>query len=1018
MSNPITTLQQDDRTDSPLLPPETLPAPVGPIDATVGSAPPSAPSPDLYTPPPTQAPQIDPLLPSITGTPTQAAPLAPTPGLTPAQQLDKTLAPQIQAGQAQVAAEAQFASDGADRATTFPTYYSPPDLEGVIKTFDANATAMQLQQKADEEKAVGGNGINQVTSDWFNRVSGNINNPNIPERGPAAPAFNWIGQILGQSEEGGRTYIRPFALNEKGEYAASPLGPIMYGLGILQNSAMGAALDAGALIQRGNQAVGNAYNAFAPAWAKPENSPQFLKDTVGKVLGPLSSALTDTSNTAIDGKSNFIEALRGAQYSFSDDLGKGFGIKNNMGFKVGGVDVNPSVLVGVGLDVVLGAKVDKLFTSGVAAVTKGTKVATTVPDLITAAPVAATKKVIETPGLFNPVQLELPFLSNPQLTVPKISTPNTPKLKKPKVTPGTPAPKVQQQVLPIKGMMDEYYAADRFINPAAYADYGTDVGGQLQLPLNVPSKKVKTPKVPSTKPTPTTPPEGIQQVLPLDETLVEFTAAERASNPLAYAEYTTRKKSGQLELPLGVPSTPVERVALPPVAKTPKSGGKQLVLQFDDLPEAGLPSITVKAPTPTGKITVRQAVRKAETILAEAPPPKAPVRSVEEAIQSVPRLQSLDPVEQAVLDVVQVTEKAKIIGVARANVAENYKAALAEVDLTDDIARQFSTSPIDVPSTFTLTGKKPIATRANATVYHGTKVENLDIRAIDPTRGGSASELGLGVYTTIDKVVAERASLAALNPDLPPIEGRIFSSQGGTVHELQLNSKSIIDATKPNSHVVEIANRVAADFPEIVEPFTPRMTLTDVFDHASQFESHPGARREFQRHLTNALKAEGYTGAKAGNTYAIYDTSVLTQRGVTPTVGGAKAADALRERALVDNAAPPSAISLSNAAESRVKALGQAQHDLDLMRTDIEGEVADAVTKSGLMDHPVIDDYAPPTSLMDAITQSGDAQALKLIREGDINGALNRLDDLGIDTFDITFESKASIPRNPNPCGY
>ncbi len=255
MSNPITTLQQDDRTDSPLLPPETLPASVGPSDSMAGSSPAAAiPSNIPAFPPPT--PQIDPLLPSITGAPTQAAPLAPTPGLTPAQQLDKTLAPQIQAGQQQVRDEAQFASDGADRAVNFPQYYAPPDLEGVIKTFDANATAMQLQQKADEEKAVGGNGINQVTSDWFNKVSGNVNNSNISEKGPAAPAFNWIGQILGQSEEGGRTYVRPFALNKDGEYAASPLGPIMYGLGIMQNSVMGAAMDAGALTQKGSKAWG------------------------------------------------------------------------------------------------------------------------------------------------------------------------------------------------------------------------------------------------------------------------------------------------------------------------------------------------------------------------------------------------------------------------------------------------------------------------------------------------------------------------------------------------------------------------------------------------------------------------------------------------------------------------------------------------------------------------------------------------------------------------------------------
>lgn len=122
MSNPITTLQQDDRTDSTLLPPETLPAPVGPINDSPGSTNTSASAPDVHSSPPTQAPQVDPLLPSVTGAPTQSTPLAPTPGLTPAQQIDKTLAPQIEAGQAQVADEAQFASDGADRATAFPAY--------------------------------------------------------------------------------------------------------------------------------------------------------------------------------------------------------------------------------------------------------------------------------------------------------------------------------------------------------------------------------------------------------------------------------------------------------------------------------------------------------------------------------------------------------------------------------------------------------------------------------------------------------------------------------------------------------------------------------------------------------------------------------------------------------------------------------------------------------------------------------------------------------------------------------
>lgn len=89
------------------------------------------------------------------------------------------------------------------------------------------------------------------------------------------------------------------------------------------------------------------------------------------------------------------------------------------------------------------------------------------------------------------------------------------------------------------------------------------------------------------------------------------------------------------------------------------------------------------------------------------------------------------------------------------------------------------------------------------TYYHGSQVRGLDLTAIDPLKGGSRNELGVGIYLTTNKELAENSAKAMPQNNLPPLAGREFD-EIGEVFEVTPQTRNAIDAKAvPNKTVHE-----------------------------------------------------------------------------------------------------------------------------------------------------------------------------------------------------------------------
>lgn len=336
---------------------------------------------------------------------------------------------------------------------------------------------------------------------------------------PADSAFDWIGSIIGQRKEGAREYIN---------MSGSLLGPLIYGFGLAQNTVVGAALDVRTQLSR-------AVTAFVPPWMRAnavgylqrlESSPQ--TPLAQNIIGGLKAVAGVNSNLdkLNDGRSNVIEALRGAQYSFSDKASKGaVGIDQDKGFRVGpakgktmkvagielkdGFDVNPGMIGGLALDVVLGGRVDRLL---------GKAVRKVVPKKIPTPPKATAAQKEPATVIQKPVEYDqpgLPFVPNTKPKTPKkAATPEQRKAQMRAARKLESSNKKQlkrnaeiklaemqrrlgdeQLVLPIPQVMKEY---ERQLPKYAVKMTPKQTAAQLTLPLGVESRvppQIKAPEV-------------------------------------------------------------------------------------------------------------------------------------------------------------------------------------------------------------------------------------------------------------------------------------------------------------------------------------------------------------------------------------------------------------------------------------------------------------------------------------------------------------------------------------------
>lgn len=404
-SKKLPELEPTDFLRSPAPPPPAPPAPVQAASPglAAGSLAGAVATGQIAPPPP--APSLDPFAPVVLGNDA----IQPVPvtyeGQTPAQVVQESLLPSVQQGLASDAAQQNIAAQ--EIANPLPVYeglYNPPDWNTVLNSGIYEPTfTNQAQLEADPslrslDEALGGllSTIQRQSAD--SSVGG---------------AFDWVTNAF--SKDGSRNYVRSVYLGKDGVYRGNFLGGALYGLGLLWNAPAGAVIDA-------KNVGSNIFNKFAPQWVKSSAGATYRwaaarAPVIGALLEPWTKR--DPYN---DGKSNFIEALRGAQYSFGDEAGKGFGIKREETLgNVPGTNVpfNPTAVLGFGLDVLVGGKADRLLER------LTTRTGRTASSTASAAARAADDiPAPATGGVYQ--QLEIPFVSGPVPT-----NPVPPRVRKP-----------------------------------------------------------------------------------------------------------------------------------------------------------------------------------------------------------------------------------------------------------------------------------------------------------------------------------------------------------------------------------------------------------------------------------------------------------------------------------------------------------------------------------------------------------------------------------------------------------
>jgi len=850
------------------------------------------------------------------------------------QQAIGIIGPRIQQDIQGLKFEAQQSMEGAmsPDAVDAPRTWEPPDLDAAVTRFGYNSKVLSesfkrqvaQRQNADERA-------------WLERNMAAIEAMAQPNTSPTANSMAWVGEILGTSEEGGRSYVRPVVWSQsKGEWQGSPVGGVLYALGIAQNSAVGAFLDITNMASNLDRGLRQAYETFTPPWLRGsiQSSLSRLEPLMkgGALKAHTPGVSLPSTNKYRDGKSNFVEALRGAQFSFSDKSDRGFGLNYDKGFRLSfdlndykgggkrdafasgpkwlnnkntaGIDINPGVIAGIALDVILGGKVDKLV-GNTASRLLPKKLPTRAP-LTTRTP--ATSTLEQVPIL--PKQLEIPFLTGP-----------------------IPSKK------PIK----------------------------VPLPENLKSYKVRKPAAP---------PKGdVQQVLPIKQMMQEFGEADRATNPKAYMPGYKPDSTGQLSLRLeGVKTTPLP--PLNPRIKVPKArgGGKQLKLDFDALPEAVPPR-----PQVVNSMQV-ELLRVADDTPLEALPPS---------------------VRGKVLNKLEHDVRTKLADIE------------VRMAVEPDIGRRFA-PPVTreftpyVPRMKRLSILPHKVDLGDLTLYHGTKVKDLQLGSIDPSEGAAFSELGAAIYLSPDESVAKLAAQAQPSAGLPSVEGRqMIDGPLGDVHEAVINQEAtIIDGTAIISGIDDVAAAVAQDFPALKNVNFRNKSLVQIYDTAALSEASASARLQFQQQMTKALREEMIDGVKVGDNVAIYNTEALEPfwKSEVPHPPGT---DPYESRAALEDWGAlqvESAIAQSNALDA--EALKQSMRLVELERGKREAinEVFKDIEYKGLMQHPgripTLDEYS-------RLTVAG------LFDEGAVPTSKEAIDAGKVDNeVQILFDRAVEVARN------
>lgn len=832
-----------------------------------------------------------------------------TGGATPQEVLDSVVKPTVDAELRNTEAFNEQ-SDANVRAATqellYPALYTPPSIDQLRDEFIYNSglqrTWFQQQQALADEQT---RQSNQVAQDMLERLQ------RIPPPSGSATedAFKWVESFLGiKKDASGRQYSE----FSKGGGNVNIPASLLYFLGLSQNMVMGAGIDA-------YNSFSGAFNALPPwlksgvKWTLDFNPIKAGLDRLAEknevFKGPASwfgvmGSLRPNIGKLNDGKSNFIEAIRGAQYGFSDDQGVGFGIKKDEGFRVGmpagkgfGFDVNPTLLAGLALDVFVGAKVDKLIKFGRGAARGASVTADTTDPAL---------REWQRANLTNPGEAQL---NKPGAVI---------------VTPPPPTStgKTAQQFQQLEFSFMQNVPRNSPVQVPAKAASTAKKIRQVQRASQ--QLELKLDDLPEAAPP--SPPKVSQRVKPA--------VVAQPDEPLALRPGSTIAESPHVEI------------------RTPTKVVKATTTTQAIAREMAAEATAVVGKLPDDAVDVIKAAAQAVDEAIPEIVTKGVVNSIEEIRQVLDDLPAVvvdDPALQGVANVVNATIRNNALGELAKAVGVNADEAVAALDDTADIGRKFvgEVPKVELPPNLELpkADSFTLVPVSDEPLFHGTRVVNHTLKGTDPIVGGARNELGTAHYLTTDSNVAGFAAKADSATNLPGGVNREIGSP--SIYDVKLSPEAkLVDAKAPSSAYNDLARQLGVDVGS-----TPK-SLVQVFDEVSQRLDEVEALT-FQRQFTEALRTSGIDGARAGNTIAIYNPTAIADEvasAVDDSVEVLPKLSASLELAADSVKQTGSEFSKSIAADANVKLQAQTVHELKYLLNDEAIAASELIDTSGLWD--------------------------------------------------------------------
>ncbi|XAI95300.1 hypothetical protein [Leptolyngbya phage Lsp-JY17] len=256
-------------------------------------------------------------------------------------------------------------------------------------------------------------------------------------------------------------------------------------------------------------------------------------------------------------------------------------------------------------------------------------------------------------------------------------------------------------------------------------------------------------------------------------------------------------------------------------------------------------------------------------------------------------------------------------------------------------------------------------------MFHGTRVNDLDLAKADPVKGASRSELGTAIYLTKNVDEATAKATADVNRHLPMLSGRSFGD--GVVHEARIKPTAVIikdthllDDDMKRIFLDAAESTYGFEYPKVVRALDKALNKEGVtikqayalLDKAVLKFTGDVVEKELlttQRDIVSQLRMYGIDGVSSADTVAIYNPDVIK---TVARTGIGEVEDTLEHavaRLNVDSLAasrnPESPFLKASHAESKVRMLSELQEVAERELKQAQERLVDEVNKLADIDN-------------------------------------------------------------------